>query len=97
MIDEKQISYTAASVFPSKVLIHKKLNEELREKKKIIPIHIQLNPTNICNLDCHFCSCANRNKGIELPYEDVMEIMTKAKKVGCEAVTINWRRRTSNA
>lgn len=77
-------SFQAADVFPAK-LLHKRV---LDLDGKIIPIHVQLSITNKCTLNCPFCSCSNRDKKLELSYEDIVEIMTKAKKVGCESVTI---------
>ena len=79
-----KISYSAASVFPAKLLGLKVISED----NKIMPIHIQLNPTNVCNFNCPFCSCANRDKSLILSLEDIVEIMIKAKKCGALAVTI---------
>jgi MoaA/NifB/PqqE/SkfB family radical SAM enzyme len=87
-MDNRQASYTAASVLPAKLVTNTELISEIQETKKIRPIHIQLNPTNVCNLDCPFCSCANRKKTEQLSYEYIMEIMKKAKDVGCESITI---------
>jgi len=79
---EESASFTAASVFPAKLL-------GMKFKDGIIPpVHVQLNPTNICNLNCPFCSCANRNKTESLPLEKAKEIMVSFKVLGCESVTI---------
>jgi len=53
----KKDSYTAADAFPIKVL-----KNSILQNGKIKPFHIQLYPTNVCNLNCSFCSCANRNR-----------------------------------
>jgi len=87
MISNKY-SYTAAGIFPAKLLIHQKLNDYTRKFGKIFPIHIQLNPTNRCNFNCFFCSCAGRKRNIELSYNEIYDIMTKSKQVGAESVTI---------
>jgi len=79
-----KMSYSAASVFPVKLL---KL-DILSQDNKILPIHIQLNPTNVCNFNCTFCSCANRDKTVMMSLEDITDIMTKARQCGTLSVTI---------
>ena len=81
-------SYTAANTFPVKLFLNDELLHTIREHKKIPPVHVQLNPTNKCNFNCKFCSCSARDKKLEMSFEDIMEIMNKAKKCGCQAVTI---------
>lgn len=76
--------YTAADSFPVKLIS----TNFLTPNKDILPIHIQLIPTNKCNLDCKFCSCADRNKNIELSYEDIVKIMEICYAYGTQAVTI---------
>jgi len=88
MSDEMKSSYSAAGAFPIKVLLHDRLIQKIRRKGKIMPIHVQLSPTNKCNLNCSFCSCSERDKKLELSYDEIDEIMTKAKACGCESVTI---------
>ena len=87
-MENRTASFTSASVFPAKILANPELIREIRQKKLIPCWHVQLNPTNRCNLSCPFCSCSERDKRIELSYDEIMEIMTKAKKVGCKSVTI---------
>ena len=81
----KTSSYTSANIFPVKLLKSKDVPDRFG---KIKPIHIQLNPTNVCNLNCSFCSCSNRDKKIELKYEYLQGIMKDAALLGCRAVTI---------
>lgn len=81
-------SYTAASAFPVKVFFNKELMESLTERKIIPPIHVQLNPTNRCNLNCSFCSCSARDKSIEMPFEKIIETMRKFKELGCKSTTL---------
>jgi len=84
MIDRKS-SYTVANVFPIKLLKHKNVPDGLG---KIPPIHIQLIPTNVCNLNCDFCLCSNRNRKLEIEFERLKFIMDIAVQIGCKAVTI---------
>lgn len=79
-----QNSYISASAFPIKLLLN-----NIMKDNKIKPYHIQLYPTNLCNLSCEFCSCANRNKKDILDYEYIKKILTTSKLLGCEAVTIS--------
>jgi len=81
----KAESYTAASVFPIKVVLNKTAVSDLR---KIRPIHLQINPTNRCNLNCSFCSCSERDKSKEIDFDLIRAIITKAAGCGCKAVTI---------
>lgn len=80
-------SYTAASSVPLKVLLDQELVESM-EKGKILPRHIQLNPENACTQNCSWCSCSNRDKNLEMPYDIVMEVMKKFKELGAKGVTI---------
>jgi len=86
-MSEKE-SYTAASAFPVKMFFNKELMKSLTDRKVIPPIHVQLNPTNRCNLNCPFCSCSARDKAIEMPFEKIMDVMQKFKELGCKSVTI---------
>jgi len=52
------------------------------------PVHVQISPTNVCQLDCSFCSCANRASNVEMSYADYVGIMETFKGHGCRAVTI---------
>lgn len=80
------LSYTSASVLPAKLLsgdIFKSVSSH-----KIEPIHIQLNPTNRCNLKCSFCSCSKRDDA-EMTLDQVTDILKRFKKLGTRAVTIS--------
>jgi intein/homing endonuclease/molybdenum cofactor biosynthesis enzyme MoaA len=79
-------SYTSADTFPIKVIQNKNI---LSKSGKIRPYHIQLYPTNVCNLSCPFCSCSNRGKTDELPYADIKYLIKTVKNLGCKAVTIS--------
>lgn len=76
------LSYTSASAFPAKVILR---GERL---KQIAPIHVQLNLTNRCNLNCSYCSCRNRDPKQEMPISMFDHLMRKLKRKGMEAVTI---------
>jgi len=85
---ENKFAFSAANTFPLKVLLHQPLASVMRLEHKIIPVHVQLNPTNRCNFSCGFCSCSGRDKNLELPLESVVELMTEARSLGCQSATI---------
>ncbi|MFH1328153.1 MAG: radical SAM protein [Candidatus Bathyarchaeota archaeon] len=81
-------SFSAASTFPAKLLVHEKLIKTAKVEKKILPLHVQLNPTNRCNFNCSFCSCSARDRSLEISLKRTMDIMNMFKKLGAESVTI---------
>lgn len=87
MIDKKT-SYTAADSIPIKVLMDDDLITSIKQDGIIKPIHIQIIPTNRCNLNCSFCSCSVRTKDQELDFELMKKIIDKCKNLGTKAVTI---------
>ena len=82
-------SFTAADVqIPVKVIQDIKLVESV-VKNKVIPLrHLQLCPTNKCNLNCEFCSCSDRDKTLEMNYGHIVNLLIEAEKNGCEGITI---------
>lgn len=84
----KTRSYTAASSIPIKTAINRELERYIDKYNRIPPVHMQINPTNICNLKCDFCSCAGRNKSESLDFEIVRDILNKLEAAGTKAVTI---------
>lgn len=76
-------SYTSADVFPTKILHNKILRDD-----KIIPLHIQVIPTNDCNLSCNFCSCSDRDKEKKLSLEQILKLIDDARDLGTKAMTI---------
>ena len=77
-------SYTASGVFPVKLLQDKLAISE----GKILPRHLQLNPTNQCDLNCSFCSCSDRVKGLELSFDEIKDILYTFKLFGTVGLTI---------
>lgn len=80
-------SYTAANSFPFKFL--KRLSRfGGLHGNMIAPLHVQLCPTNKCNLNCSFCSCSDRDKMESIPFDSLKEAMDIFSRLGTEAVTI---------
>jgi MoaA/NifB/PqqE/SkfB family radical SAM enzyme len=88
MSENKKDSYTAANSLPMKIFHDKKLLESIIDNKKILPRHIQISPTNYCNLKCPFCSCDERDKQDQLDIKDLFKINDLAHKVKTTAYTI---------
>lgn len=84
----KTRSYTSASSVPIKTAINQHVIDGIRNHGKIIPIHMQINPTNVCNLNCSFCSCAGRRKNEILPLKTARYIIDRLALIGTRAVTI---------
>lgn len=80
-------SYTAASAFPAKLFCEDDTVASVRNHR-IRPFHVQVNPTNRCPLACKFCSCANREKNVEIPYCLLTNITDRLVVLGAKAVTI---------
>ena len=80
-------SYTAANSFPSKIFRDAGFMRTILEHKLIFPRHVQLSPTDICNLKCSFCSCSKRERK-EWSKDDVKEIVKILKQVYTKGVTI---------
>jgi len=75
-------SFTSASQYPIK-LLHK---NPLREGR-IVPIHAQVIPTNVCNLNCSFCSYSDRDKSKSLSLEQVRWAIDTLSQRGTESIT----------
>ena len=84
-MDSRLSSFTSCNIFPSKLA---RGTIAMDDRGRIRPRHLQLCPTNKCNLGCSFCSCADRSRGAELPIEEVRAILREFALLGTEAVTI---------
>jgi len=80
--------FTSANSMPFKVLKDEDVFKDVAINKEINPIHLQVCPTNKCNLSCSFCSCNSRERGDELPYSHLEEIVDISSKLGVKAFTI---------
>lgn len=79
---------SAGGDFPYKIIKNKQLLLGILDNKYISPIHIQLNPTNKCNLRCKFCSCSERDRSIEMPLSDIIDLFDRFAALGCKSITI---------
>jgi len=81
-------SFTAANEFPYKIFRDLGLLVSIFDGEKILPRHVQLSPTNKCNLKCSFCSCQSRDQKQEWTFDDVQKITKILKEVWTKGVTI---------
>ena len=79
-------SYSAASVFPVKLIKKKELCVD--GDGNIKPVHVQFCPTNKCNLNCPFCSCSERERQHELELNTLANALCDLADLGMKSVTI---------
>jgi organic radical activating enzyme len=77
-------SYTAASTVPAKLFCDNTIIDAIRTHK-IRPIHVQTNLTNKCPLNCSFCSCACRDKSLEMSIDDAKMMADEFIALGAKA------------
>lgn len=77
-------SFTSARAFPAKLLRRSVTTEDGR----IYPYHVQIYPTNRCNLRCSFCSCHDR-PNVALPESELVAIAELLPRIGTRSVTIS--------
>jgi organic radical activating enzyme len=87
-VDVTKYSFTSANTFPLKVLQNLPLMKSIVKDGVIVPVHLQLNPTNECNFKCGFCSCANRNRKNSLSFYDFKNFLGIFKTLGGQSTTI---------
>jgi len=83
-----KLSYTAAGLFPWKILKQPALLASVKSQRMIQPVHAQFSPTNRCNRNCPMCSCSERDKKQEMSLGDAKKIIDGLQRYGCKAVTI---------
>ncbi len=77
--------FTAANIIPLKLFKNRHI---LNADGKIIPLHIQISPTNKCNRNCIYCECAKVDKSAELPIKEIEAIFKQFAAWGTKAITI---------
>jgi MoaA/NifB/PqqE/SkfB family radical SAM enzyme len=71
-----------------KLLFHPNVVKKIIEKEKATPVSLSIAPTSKCQLNCVFCSNANREKNEELDPSDLTVFIKKLHKLGLK--TIEW-------
>lgn len=80
-------SYQAASSFPYKMVYSADVMEKLVQGV-VLPFHVSLSPTNLCNRRCHFCSCADRKVTDQFSLDSIQELYKVLSYCGTRAITI---------
>ena len=78
---DQLLSFTAADSIPVKLIGND-------GAAKLRPLHVQWLPTNRCNLSCRFCSCSERNRGLQMEMPTARMVIVELAELGCRAVTI---------
>jgi len=69
-------------------LLHHLDRLQLIQKGIFKPIMLELAPTNKCDLNCIFCSVANRNRSLELSLNDIINAAKTFKHLGLLAIEL---------
>lgn len=77
-------NFTAVNIVPWKLLRCK----NAVFGKKVMPVHIQLIPTNKCNRNCKWCSCSEVERDLEFDIVELECILKYFYNLGTQAVTI---------
>lgn len=72
----------------NKLIHHTPAIEYIKWYKKGTPISLQIAPTSRCNLNCSFCSNANRTKHEDLDLKDLEQFLVNMFYLG--AKTVEW-------
>ena len=76
--------YTSAATMPAK-LFHNPVVQD----GKIVPYHITMIPTNVCNARCKECFCDNRDKTKQLSYFEIVQIVDEMYDLGTRAISLS--------
>ncbi len=85
--DKRMDSYVSADNLPIKLLKNKDMVESISEKGIIPPYHVQILPTNACNLTCDFCSFDDRDMKDEIPIKKLEILLSDLEEYGTKAIT----------
>jgi len=76
--------FTSASTFPVKLF-----HNPIIQQGKIVPYHITMIPTNVCNADCRECFCDKRDKTKVMSYEEAKRIINMLQEEGTRAISLS--------
>jgi len=76
--------YTSAATFPTKLF-----HNPVIQNGKIVPYHVTMIPTNVCNERCAECFCDNRDKTKQLDYGEIEKITDELYSLGTRAISLS--------
>jgi len=71
-----------------KLIHHPEVVKKLKDERRASPISLQVAPTSRCNLNCVFCSNANRTKHEDLDVRELFQLLAHMKNRGLK--TVEW-------
>jgi len=78
-------SYACSVTFPIKICF----TTIVADDGKIIPRHATIFPTNICNLNCSFCSHSECDRESSIDFQHLKEMVKEGKYFGFRAITLS--------
>lgn len=84
----KVTSYTSANALPIKLFADDEVAHSIIVNKHIKPFHVQLVPTNRCNLKCEYCSFKECERSTELNKSELEEIVGICSLLDTKAITL---------
>ena len=70
----------------NKLVHHPVVVNKIKRENKGTPVSISVGPTSRCNLNCSFCSNANRTKHEDLDREELITILGKLRVLGLKTI-----------
>jgi organic radical activating enzyme len=76
------------STFGDKLLQHTDVLDSIQNAKIFRPITVQLAPTEGCDLDCSYCSVANRNVKLSIPFDVIEKGIRDFASLGAKSIEL---------
>ena len=76
------------STFGDKLLQHADVLSSIQNDKIFKPITVQIAPTDLCDLKCEYCSVANRNTKLFIPFEVAKKGIQDFASLGAKSIEI---------
>ena len=84
-MNSKEQEYTSTG---TKLLHHPSVVSNIKRLRIGTPVSLQVAPTSRCNLNCSFCSNANREQHEDLPVEKLVTLLRELVPIGLK--TVEW-------
>src|SRR5689334_22888540 len=73
---------------PYKVLAHPQLLVAAKNDAPLRPINLEINPINVCNHSCTWCTCGYlHDRREQLEKQHILELLADASELGVQSVT----------
>jgi len=81
---EKFITSDKINYYPSKLAVW-----ELGLLEQIIPVTIEMHPSNICNNKCYYCFAEKQKDGRLMKFDDALKIIDKLSSIGVKGLILS--------